>query len=194
MIRIILAGGYLHKAPDEGKYFCEELIRGKSRTVRILICMFARLREVWDETYARDIEFFHTFLPEVTMAFELAEYENFIDQVGRADIIYLRGGSSEELVRALEEKAEWKKYLEGKTIAGSSAGADALSTFYFGLHDSKIRKGVGLALVKVIPHFKSDYHGWEFNWDGALQELKDFGDELPVFALGEGEFKVVEIA
>jgi len=94
------------------------------------------------------------------------------------------------MTESLVERPEWKKDLAGKTIAGSSAGADALSTYYYGLDTREVRSGTGLLPIKMIPHFKSDYHGWEFDWDKAEAELKAYKEDLPIMALREGEFKV----
>lgn len=51
MTKYILVGGYPHKATDGGKALCEELVRGFGESVRILDCLFARPREIWEESY-----------------------------------------------------------------------------------------------------------------------------------------------
>jgi hypothetical protein len=189
--KFILVGGYIQKAPDGGKAFCEELVKDFPAPVKILDCMFARREEVWNESFAGDKELFAKYLPTNSFDLKLAEYEHFIEQVEWADAVFLRGGSSSELVDALKGQSGWTDYLEGKTVAGTSAGADALSTYYYGLDHLEMREGLGLLPVKVIPHFKSDYHGWEFDWDRAYAALKAYKEDLPVHALGEGQFEVL---
>ncbi len=191
MTKFILVGGYIQKAPDGGESFCKELIKGHSVPVKILDCIFARIKERWDESFLADRELFNKYIPE-KFELHLADYENFIDQVKWADVVFLRGGSSEELIRALEERAKWKDHIEDKTIAGTSAGADALSTYYFGLDSLEARKGLGLVPIKVIPHFKSDYHGWEFDWNKAYSNLKSYKEDIPILALAEGQFEVMQ--
>ena len=182
----------MHKAPDGGRAFCDELIKNFPEPVKILDCIFARLQTVWEETFAKDKEFFKTQLPGKKLEFQLAGLDAFTNQVKWADVVYFRGGSSEELVKSLLEHREWSSYLEGKTVAGTSAGADALSKYYYGLDNLEIQNGLGLVPVKTIPHFKSDYHGWEFDWDKAEAELKAYKEDLPLVPLREGEFKVFE--
>ena len=60
MTKYILVGGYIHKAQDGGKAFCEELVKGfnENRPIKILDCMFARPRESWEEKINQDIDFF----------------------------------------------------------------------------------------------------------------------------------------
>ncbi len=192
MTKYILVGGYVRKAPDGGKAFCEELVRGFSEPVKILDCMFARLQSVWGKTFAEDKEFFANNLLGINIELQLAGLDTFDKQVAWADVIYLRGGSSEELVKSLRQHSNWVQYLDGKTVAGTSAGADALSAYYFGLDSLETRDGIGLVPVKTIPHFKSDYHGWEFDWDKAEAQLKAYKEDLPLVTLQEGEFRVFE--
>ena len=192
MTKFILVGGYVKKAPDGGAAFCDELVRGFEDPVKILVCMFARRREVWEEAFAGDIDFFRSRLPNKILDIQLAENGRLSEQVQWADVVFFRGGSSHELVDALKAEGDWMLHTEDKTIAGTSAGADALSKYYFGLDTKEVREGMGLLPVKVIPHFRSDYHGWEFDWDAALKELAGYREDLLVFALGEGEFRVVE--
>lgn len=92
----------------------------------------------------------------------------------------------------MRQYGPWTEHLAGKTVAGTSAGADALSKYYYGLDSLEARDGLGLVPVKTIPHFKSDYHGWEFDWDKAEAELKAYKEDLPLVALREGEFKVFQ--
>jgi len=192
MTKFILVGGYVQKAPDGGKAFCEELLKDFEEPIKILDCMFARLQTVWEETFTKDKEFFKTQLPGKKLDFQLAKLNTFLEQVRWADVIYFRGDSSEELVKSLQQYSDWTQRIQNKTVAGTSAGADALSKYYYGLDNLEIRNGLDLLHVKMIPHFKSDYHGWEFDWDKAEAELKMYKENLPLVALREGEFKVFE--
>lgn len=192
MTKFILVGGYVQKAPDGGRAFCEELVKDFSEPIKILDCVFARLPTVWGETFAKDKDFLKTQLPGKKIELKLAEFDMFVDQINWADVVYFRGGSSEELVKSLQQCSGWEKNIQNKTVAGTSAGADALSKYYYGLDNLEVRDGLGLVPVKMIPHFRSDYHGWEFDWDKAEAELKAYKEDLPLVALREGEFRVFE--
>lgn len=50
---------------------------------------------------------------------------------------------------------------------------------------------LGLVPVKAIVHWKSDYNSPNVDWDKGYDELKAYGEDLPVLTLGEGEFKVI---
>ena len=191
MVKYILAGGYLHKAPDGGKAFCGELIRGiNKKPVKILDCMFARSLDSWEIKFKEDIEFFSKHIDNFEPT--LASEENFVEQVKLADVVFLRGGQTELLLEKLNKAGNWIKELEGKTLAGTSAGGDVISKYSWNLDLKKIEECLGLLPVKFIPHWRSDYDSPNIDWEKAFQELKDYKEDLPIYALEEGEFKVFE--
>jgi len=190
--RYILIGGFPWKAPDGGKKFAEELVKGFDQPVKILDCFFACDRKDWGESYIKDQGFFAKHMPEMRLEFEMAEPDRFAEQVRRADVVYIRGGSSESAIHLLGKDDSWKSYLGGKTVAGTSAGADAISKYYYDIDGLKVCEGLGLLPSKVIVHYKSDYNSPNVDWDKAYSDLQAYNENLPILALAEGEFKVIE--
>ena len=192
MTKYILVGGYIHKAQDGGKSFCEELIKDiNNKPVKILDCMFARKREDWQVSIEKDNVFFSKFIKDFIL--ELADPENFTEQVKNSDIIYLRGGYTLPLIELLNKDLSWIKELEGKVLAGTSAGADAIAKYYAVLKTHRVGDGLGLLPIKFIPHWKSDYSDEEvrdIDWDSEYNKLKEYKEDLEIYALKEGEFKV----
>ncbi len=191
MTRYILVGGYPRKAQDGGRAFAEELVKGFDGEIRILECLFARPRENWDEAYKEDTEFFTKHLPKKHLEFQMALPERFAEQVRWANAIYIRGGASEKILIELQGQSEgWQKELDGKTLAGSSAGAHAIARYYYDLDDLRVREGLGLLEVKVLVHYRSNYNAPNIDWNKAYGELSNHEEQLPLFALKEGEFTV----
>lgn len=194
MIKYILVGGYVHKAKDGGMAFCKELIKGiNKKPIKILDCMFARKKEDWQESIDRDNIFFSKFIKDFEL--ELADPNKFTEQVKNSDVIYLRGGYTSPLMEALSKDTGWIKELDGKVLAGTSAGADAIAKYYTVLKTHRVGDGLGLLPVKFIPHWKSDYSDDEvrdINWDEELEKLKEYKEDLPIYTLAEGEFVVFE--
>lgn len=105
----------------------------------------------------------------------------------------MQGGYTEPLIKKLSENVGWIKYLDGKTIVGSSAGGDAIAKYYSVLKTGRVGDGLGLLPIKFIPHWKSDYSDDEvsdINWDAELKKIKEYKEDLPIYKLREGEFKV----
>ncbi len=193
MTKYILVGGYIHKAVDGGKAFCDELVKSIThKPIKILDCMFARPEDVWQETFTKDQGFFSKYLE--TFELELAQQDKFVEQVKNADAIFFRGGVSSKLTSILRTCIGWEKELSGKVVAGTSAGADALCTYYGVGETMRIGSGLGLLPYKCIPHWKSaDYgDGKTINWDLLLENLKSHEEDLEILTLPEAEFVVIE--
>lgn len=195
MIKYILVGGYVHKAQDGGRAFCNELVRNiDKKPVRILDCMFARKLDSWQESIERDKIFFSKFIKNFEL--KLADPDNFTKQVKNSDIIYLRGGYTSPLLESLKKDISWVKELDGKVLAGTSAGADAIAKYYCVLKTHRVGDGLGLLPIKFIPHWKSDYSGDEvrdIDWDSELKKLKEYKENLLIYTLAEGEYKIFEV-
>lgn len=192
--KYILHGGYVDKAEDEGKSFCEEMIKGfDKKPVVILDCMFAREENYWQDSFGRDQIFFSKYIKDFKLV--LASPDNFIEQAKEADVIYFKGGLTQMLFSFLNKDTEWLNHLEGKTLAGSSAGAQVISKYYHVLDTEQLGEGFGLVPVKIIVHWNSDYKSLknrDIDWDYIYEELKDYKEDLEIITLKEGEFKVFE--
>lgn len=193
MTKYILVGGYLHKAKDGGKAFCEELVKGiNNKPVKILNCMFARSRDSWDKKIKENDALFSKYIKDFEL--ELALPDKFTEQVKRSDVIFLQGGYTSQLLELLNKDNGWIKELDGKVLAGTSAGAEVIAKYYYVLSTPRLGDGLGLLPVKLVPHWKSDYFDdsvQNIDWEKVLKELKDYKEELPIYTLVEGEFKVI---
>ncbi len=194
MTKYVLIGGYASKAADGGRAFAEELVEGFGEPVKFLDVMFARPEEEWAKSLETDKTFFATHLPHTKIEFKVADKKHFVEQAEWADVVNLRGGTTLLLRESLNEHPGWEKKLDGKTLAGSSAGANLMAKYYHGLNRLDVREGFGLVPVKVIVHWKSETVPPPpgIDWDTAYELLKNHGENLPILTLAEGEFKVIE--
>jgi len=193
MTKYILVGGYIRKATDGGKVFCEELVRDYEEPIKLLDCLFARPKENWEKLHIEDKNFFQNHLPNKKIEIVLANPDKFLEQIELANAIYLRGGVVKNLLDLLPQNTDWQKVFDKKTVAGASAGAMVLSKYYYGADDLKLGQGLGLVPVKVLVHYMSNYNAPNIDWDKAYTELKSYKEDLPLLALKEGEFKIINI-
>lgn len=191
--KFILVGGYPHKAADGGKAFCEELVKGASEPVKFLDCLFARPEETWEKGHAQDKELFGNNLPSKQLDMVPADPVKFIEHIKWADVIYIRGGSNEALRGALAKHPGWVEALKGKTLAGSSAGANMLSKYFWSPDSLRCGDGLGVLPIKVIVHYGSDYNAPNVDWNKAEAELREYKEDLPILKLLEGGFEVMEV-
>ena len=193
MTKYILVGGYLRKASDGGKSFCQELVKGfdQSKSVKILDCFFALPKEDWISKIQEDQIRFSKYINNFEII--LADQEKFAEQVKQSDIIFLKGGDTELLMEILKKSGNWIKELNGKTLAGTSAGAEAISKYYYIVDYKKLGNGFNLLPIKLIPHWHSNSEEYQnLDWSKALQELKDYKEDLPIYTLKEGEYVIFE--
>ena len=190
MTKYILVGGYPHKAPDWGRSFCEELVKGFGEPVNILECLFSRPKESWNKAFSQDEEFFSKNLPMRKLNMELATPTRFIEQLRLTNAIYFRGGNPLLLINTLKGIPGWQKELGGKTVAGSSAGADIIAKYYYHLDELQLRDGLGILPLKVLVHYESDYNAPRIDWNKVCTELKNYKENLPLLTLAEGQFEI----
>ncbi len=193
MTRYILVGGYPYKAKDGGKGMCKEAVKGFTQPVNILICLFARQREEWNKLFKDNKYFFKRNLLDVELDFTLADENNFVNQIKETNLLYFSGGDTTNLLNILKKTSGWLNGLDGKTVMGSSAGTDILSTYNYDIEFFKCSDGFGLAPVKTIVHYRTDGYTPPVGWKAAYEDLKQYKEELPILALREGEYEVIEV-
>jgi len=194
MTKYILIGGYPRKALDGGKALAEEMFKGFNEPIKLLVCYFARPKLQWKLNAIEDHLFFGNHLKGKKIEFQIAKVETFIEQLRWANTIYIRGGRTKKLFGLLKQCKDWEKELIGKTLAGSSAGAIAISKYSYNLDNLELENGLGLLPVKVLVHYLSSYNTPNIYWDKAYKELQEYGDRtLPIYALKEGEYVTITI-
>lgn len=122
--------------------------------------------------------------------FVFADQEKFIDQLKAANAVYFHGGDVAKLLEIVKSIPNFEKILEGKTIAGSSAGAYIFTTYFTPSDDGKIREGLGTLPVKLVCHYmSSDFNSRE---ESARKLKEECPPELELLLLGDYEWKVFE--
>lgn len=197
MTKYILNSGGLRNNPELAKKFFAEIVKGLGDKPHILFCFFAEKRENWEEKFTEYVKGFRDLLPEgVGPEFELALPDKFTEQVRQADAIYIHGGD-DHLVQYWLRQFDIPKIWEDKVVATNSASSNALSKHFWTCDWRKCMDGLGILPIKFLPHYQSAYGAGDprgpIDWEKAYNKLKEWGDKsLPIHALKEGEFVVIE--
>lgn len=190
MTKYILHGGFTRKDNDLNRTFFEEVVRDVPDGGTILLVYFASKGLDELEKSAEDATNFQKQSHEKNLTFLLANEKDFMEQVKKADAIYMRGGSTPKLLEILRKYPDLKECLDGKTFAGSSAGAYAIGC-YSPFHDDEsggeVRKGLGLLPLRVVCHYESPDLPPN---PRALASLKNMTPELELLLLKDFEWKV----
>ena len=186
MTKFILHGGNIGIGPDEDrKRYFEEIVRGPKQPVRILLIYFAKTTDQWDAKLAEDRVFFSPEFVGCDCSVEVADPdpETFSRQAARADVLFVRGGDTLRLMEAIRPVTDFHRLLDGKTYAGSSAGAYLVSTYYYSNDRKRVEEGLGILPIKCFAH-------WDASQRSATDELTAYKESLPLVTLAEGAFKV----
>lgn len=93
-------------------------------------------------------------------------------------------GALIKIMETLSKYPNIRQMLTGKTIAGDSAGANALGKLFFSKNSKVIGTGLGILPLKIVPHYE----------DGTPNPLADVEPKLKTLLLREYEMKVIEVA
>ncbi|MDD5437892.1 MAG: Type 1 glutamine amidotransferase-like domain-containing protein [Patescibacteria group bacterium] len=164
------------------------LTSGFKTTVKVLLVYYARMPEFWDEKLSEDKINFSKQVIGIESELVVADTDPnaFEKQVNDSDIIFVRGGDTKLLMKVMSRLSNFKDLIKNKKYFGSSAGAYAISEYYYSNDRHQIEEGLGVLPVKCFAH-----------WDGSqikeLELLKNYKEDLPIETLKEGEYKVFEI-
>lgn len=197
MTKYILNSGGIKRHPKLKKQFHQEAVKGLGNAPRILICSFAQGREYWEPKFQGYSDVIAEDMPKsVRPSFELAMPANFVEQCKRADAIYFNGGD-DHLLQHWMKQYDLPALFRDKVVAANSASSDMLATHHWTCDWRACADGLGILPIKFIPHYLSDFGDADprgpIDWQKAYDELAAYGDTtLPIHALKEGEFTVVE--
>lgn len=196
MTKYILNSGGFINYPELARKFFAEIVKNLGNEPRFLIVSFSQPREDWDKKFLEDKERRFKMFPEgVNPVFELAFPETFEEQIKNSDVVYIHGGD-DHLLQYWLRKFDIPKIWEGKIVATSSAGSDALSKYFWTCDWRKCMDGLAILPIKFLPHYQSSYGSGDsrgyINWDKALEDLKNYKEDLSIHALKEGEYVVLE--
>ena len=198
MTKYVLNSGNTSQYPDKQKAFFAEILKGLGAHPKILIVLFSRPREYWEETFQKYESATKNALPKgLEVVFEMAMPDKFALQVENNDVVYVLGGD-DYLLRFWFDKFDLPTIWEGKVIAGSSAGSDIMVKNFWTCDWRENMDGLGILPITFIAHYNSSYGASDpyrgpINWQQAKDELKHYGDKtLPIYAVEEGDFIVFE--
>ncbi|MDP3964487.1 MAG: Type 1 glutamine amidotransferase-like domain-containing protein [bacterium] len=178
MITFLLHGGQAGIASESNDEFFRALVANKPEPVRVLLLPFARKNEEYTERYASNETRIQKVNPKMKLKFIHGEESALAQQTTEADAVYLMGGDTTKLLMALRSVPKVTELLQGKTVAGSSAGAYALAKYYWSNDDASLGKGLGMLPMKIFAHFTPDKKI-------EYEKLAQYKENLPILALPE---------
>lgn len=186
MTKFILHGGNTSKDSLSNRKFFEEMTKDLTIPVTVLYIYFARNRDIWPKLFKQDKEKFEESVSHNNFKHHLAVEDAPLlwKQINAADIIYIRGGNTRNLIESLSVIKDLPELLKDKVVSGSSAGAHALAKHYYTHTQNRIQQGLGILPIKTICHYTEEN-------SGKLKELEELDPQLKTHPLAEEEFTVI---
>lgn len=196
MTRYILAGGNDRAEGGYGPRLAAEIRRQFSGSIRLLSCFFADPEDQWRHKASYWEPWFKTCLGS-GLEYELASLETFLEQAVAADVIYLHGGESNELIlERMQTLPDAAKAFEDKVVVGSSAGANYLSRKFWTRSKRQVMDGAGLVPCGVMVHYGSVDGGFGsgvVDWPDAERAVRAaLGPDVDLLKIPEGQLVVLE--
>ncbi len=178
--KFILHGGRAQELSIENDEFFREILKDLPNKPRILLVFFAKPKEEYPKLELEVISQFERNRKNKELSFEIASESNFEEQIKLSDVIYFRGGKSLLLLEALKKYPNLRELFYGKVIAGESAGAHALSTYFYSKSEKEVFEGLGFVPVKMISHYTGE----------NKEKLDEYSKNLKTLLLPEFKYKV----
>jgi peptidase E len=155
--KYILHGGNAQDKNDENAKFFREILSDYPDGANILLVQFAAIPEKQNIYKERHISQFEDVSDGRKLNYQVADVDNFIEQIKWADVLYLcgssGGGATLRLLDTMNKFDNLKELFDGKTVAGESAGTNTLTALCYS-KSGGIVHGLGLVPVKSIVHYE----------------------------------------
>ncbi len=184
MTKYILHGGVTKGADPMNDSFFQEVTRESAGKTRILLNYFARKPEEYEQSAKEDKKRFLENSPHTDVEFDIADPHRLAEQLERCPIMYIKGGNTPLLLKLLSHAQDFRKCINGRVIAGVSAGVNVLSAYYWSNHNTRIMEGLGILNIKVICHFHPEDNE-------IVKKLLSYKEDLPLLTLPEYHWAVM---
>lgn len=185
MTKFFLHGGYVNRPSDTNRAFYRDIIASVGRENVSVLCMyFARPDHRWNDSFAEDRSNLMAAASELRVRIDiaLATYDmgQLPQQIADADLVFIAGGTKGHLRETLQNIPDLASRLNGKTVAGISAGANLLAAFFYGSVAGSVRKGLGLLPIALLTHADRDAE--------HEADLRQASGDLPLYKVDEEKY------
>ena len=190
--KYILHGGRTTLVNDLNKKFYSTISDSLNKDDTILMCYFApseNNNQTERGKFEKGVGLFNDNIPNKKINYVFAERANFIEELRKADVLYIHGGGTDELFNDLKKYPDFVDEMQKKKlIVGSSAGAYILAEYSIDYPNrSEVMKRFGVLPIKIFCHFEEK--------NRKILEAKfskvDKNDEFELVLLKDCETKII---
>lgn len=193
MTKFILHGGESGIPCESNDNYYKEIINSVVGPMKVLLVYFAVEKNRWVGLVQWHNDKFTEQANGKKIEFKVAtdNTEEFSRQLRWCDVVYIRGGSTPMLQSQFEKVPNFKELIKDKVVAGSSAGALVFAKYWYDQDYDKVFDGLDVLSVKMITHYLSTGEYAATSGKDKLEKLKAHKEDLPIYAIPETEFVIV---
>ena len=180
--KFILHGGFSQGKKQQNDLFFQEMLKDTPDSVNVLLVYFAEAEEKVQLRIEQDKEEFNKNKGSKNLHFRVASGVTFEKDCAWAHVVYLHGGRTVKIMESLSKYPNINQILSGRTVAGDSAGANALGKLFYSKNSKVIGNGLAILPLKIVAHYE----------DGVPNPLASIEPELEALLLHEYEMKIYE--
>lgn len=188
MTTYLLHGGMVRYDNEHNDAFFKAIADAIPENGKALVVLFASKESNWPEQLENMQELVLAQAGGKAITFSIASREHLMEEIAASDAVLIRGGSTNMLLEALRKYPLSRESLDGKVVAGSSAGAYALAAYGYDKSEKAVRVGLGLVPVRALCHYLSDTPE-ERTDDTGIAVMNSVHQELELVVLKECEWK-----
>ncbi len=156
MTKYILHGGFDKNISYIKDEFFQEALKDTPTDVKIFLVFFAEFEEYLELRMKQCKDQFENNKDSKNLEFRMATKENLLEGCAWADVIFLSGGRTKNLLDSLKKFQNLSQVFKDKIIVGDSAGANALGHSFYSRKTKEINEGLGILPFKIIVHYSED--------------------------------------
>ena len=153
----LLHGGRVSLQLPSNKAFIHEILTHTPHTPHILRVPFAGHKEHLSLPHTQRKMATHAAGKPFTVSHATPDEQVFLEEIKRADVIYINGGDPKELLPWIVFLAQHLHLLDGKLVVGVSAGANCLATAAYSNTYQQVLPGSGVLPIITICHYTDEF-------------------------------------
>lgn len=187
MAKFILHGGNLGNDSLDNMNFYSRIVKDLPDKAIILGIYFAREENEIIDLFPQDEKRLKQATKENNIQYIKANKDKtkLIEQIKMAHAIFLSGGNELWLIENLKD-IDFDKLTKNKIVAGSSAGCNIFSRYYYTNDRDCIEKGLNILPIKTFCHYTDSK-------TEKLKKLEAFQEDLKTYAINEEKYYVIDV-
>lgn len=168
----LLHGGNAREVNPKNDLFFQEILQVNPDATNVLFVQFEDDPEKQSQYESQHILQFERNRGHKALKYKISTHDSFTDQLNWADIIYIGGTSmgTKKLLKALKMHPDFSSRVDGKVVAGESAGANVLSSYCYSKSSGNL-ECLGLLPIVLVPHYQIEYRRHVENLEPGLEHI-----------------------